>query len=123
MGDYYNDGGGKHRSFFLRSNRQVEYIQSLHDSVPEKLGFKMRDVCGEYEDARLDGNIRNNLTNCGFNMSISNDRYWSDTEDYFMDVNNLLNLWIDILMYLDGDLWIEEVKSGFMTSFYGYGAT
>lgn len=125
VGDWSDDGHGKYEEFLVRSNKPVNELREIHYSVLEKFGFDIGDICSAYEETELSEGIITKLKDAGFPIewkSNSNfsERYFLSPNERSMGFIEVFNLWIDILMFLDSELKIEDMTNDFDDiNFYG----
>lgn len=100
IGDWSNDGHGKCDYFYITSNKSASEIDAITARVHGVLGFRIGDICDEYEVMELDGEIIEHLTEAGFVLT---KQHVEDpaTDDLFMTSEHVLHLWMDILKFID----------------------
>ena len=117
IGDWSKDGHNESESIRVFSNHPVKRLREAHFQCPEKLGFDIGDICGEYEESSIDEDIIEALEDAGFDV----DSY--DPE--YPGTRNMIQLWVDILMFIDPELELtletpEELEKLPNMHFYGY---
>jgi hypothetical protein len=118
IGDWSDDGHGKCDWFLVESNKDVLAVREAHFQCPQILGFDIGDICSEYEVRALDKKIHAKLVEEG----IFRNRHFEDEYEgeYEMSPESLMNLWTDILMYIDPELHLEICKPHDCIHFYGF---
>jgi len=102
IGDWSCDGHNQSESIKVFSNHPPERLREAHFMCPVKLGFEIGDICGEYEESEIREDIVDALRENGFDMTKFTVEYPSARE--------LIQLWVDILMYIDSELELELEK-------------
>ena len=105
IGDWSDDGHGKCNYFLVTSNRPVNDVREAHFRCKEQLGFKIGDMCGEYEENTIDKDIVATLIGLGFTDP---DGTCFNAEEYCSH-EGLFTLWIKILMYIDPELELTPI--------------
>ena len=101
IGDWSDDGHGKCKYFMVKSNMSVQSVRELHFKAPEVIGFDIGKMCSDYESSTLDDDIVEKL----IAISIDPQTYNMDgsiaEEECWMDSEKLIDIWLDILKYID----------------------
>lgn len=121
LGDYSRDGHGMSDDYIVESNKPVEHLCELHLSCIKTLGFDIGDMCREYGENQLAESIFDILKE----HKILEDEclYYLETNDFVIeDPDELLGIWLSVLIYLDPTLTLlvktpDEIPS---MHFYGY---
>lgn len=121
LGDYSNDGHGMYDDYVIESNKPIEHLRELHFSCIEKLGFDIGDMCREYGERELSQHIFDILKE----QKILNDEeaYQLETNEFIIeDPDELVGIWLAILLHLDNTLTLRVKDSDEIPSmhFYGY---
>lgn len=121
LGDYSNDGHGMYDDYIIESNKTVEELRELHFSCIETLGFDIGDMCRDYGDRELPRYI--------FDI-LKEEKILNDEECFVLETNELciedpdelVAIWLDILLHLDKTLTLKVKDSDEIPSmhFYGY---
>lgn len=121
LGDYSRDGHGMSDDYIVESNKPVEHLRELHFSCIKTLDFDIGDMCREYGENQLAESIFDILKE----HKILDDEclYYLETNDFVIeDPDELLGIWLSVLIYLDPTLTLlvktpDEIPS---MHFYGY---
>ena len=111
VGDWSDDGHGKCDYFIVSGDKPVEEVGRAHNSCIDVLGFHIGDICSNYEESDLRPNIQDILSERGFDL----DKFDQD-EDGEVNLgctDQLVELWIDILNYLDPTLNLTVEKDDY----------
>lgn len=116
IGDWSDDGHGKHEDFIVSSNVPVEIVREAHFAMKDKLGFSIEDICSEYEDTVIDIKITKMIEDLGFEF-----------EDYTsygeadMYAKAMAELWVFLLQKVDNSLELKIIDDDIPTlHFYGF---
>lgn len=115
IGDWSDDGHGKHSDFIIRSNFPVEVVREAHFAMENVLGFNIEDLCSEYEETVIDIKTTKIIKDLGF-----------DFEDYTeigeaeMYASAMAKLWIFLLQKVNPELKLEIIKDE-IPDFHFYG--
>ena len=121
LGDYSRDGHGMSDDYIVESNKSVEHLRELHFSCINELGFDIGDMCRDYGENQLSESIFDILKE---NKILDDESlYLLEFNDFVItDPDELLGIWLSILIYLDSSLTLlvktpDEIPS---MHFYGY---
>ncbi len=126
VGDWSDDGHGKCDHFEVESNKSAQELREIHFSAIDKLGFDIGDICGSYEASELSIDIFDKLVAAGFDIQWQGEnqdmeKYFYDNDSRGMGSEEVFNLWIDILKFIDKDLEIKvKASESVDISFYGF---
>lgn len=108
IGDWSDDGHGKCEYFEVQSNHPVQHVREVHFKAPEVIGFNIGDMCRNYEELSTEVVTKLNAIGIDPNKFLDGE---IDPEDYYMDYESLINIWLAILNYIDPTLELEIIKS------------
>ncbi len=111
IGDWSDDGHGKCEYFEVHSNHPVQHVREVHFKAPEVIGFNIGDMCRNYEECQLSTEVVTKLNAIGIDPNKFLLDGEIDPEDYYMDYESLINIWLAILSYIDPTLELEVIKS------------
>lgn len=115
IGDWSDDGHGKHEDFIIASNVPVEIVREAHFAMKESLGFSIEDFCYEYEDSVIDSKTTKAIMELGFEFENVGD------EEVGTYPEEMARLWIFLLKKVDVNLELKIIKDEIPTlHFYGY---
>ena len=87
IGDASGDGHDKRTTVAIKSNLTKEQIVNALSVGEKALGFKLRDVCSEYEDSTIPEDVWEKLKAAGFLEAMDWDD-WEDKESYsYLNLN------------------------------------
>jgi hypothetical protein len=115
IGDWSDDGHGKHEDFIISSNVPVNVVREAHFTMRDELGFSIEDICSEYEDSVIDSKITKTIMELGYEFE--------DIEDgeAGMYPEEMVRLWIFLLQKVDTNLELKIIKDEIPTfHFYGF---
>lgn len=114
IGDWSDDGHGKHEDFVVSSNVPVEIVREAHFAMKDKLGFSIEDICSEYEDTVIDIKTTKIIKDLGFEFE-----YYTDNGEADMHDEAMARLWIFLLEKVDPNLKlkIDDIPT---LHFYGF---
>lgn len=107
IGDWSDDGHGKCKYFMVKSNMPVKQVREIHFLAPTAVGFNIGQMCSDYECSSLDADIVEKLLAIGIDPK----KYGmeDDDDDYWMEPESLVDIWIDILKYINTGLDLERI--------------
>lgn len=125
VGDWSDDGHGKCAYFLTRSNKSGQEVREIHFSCLDRLGFDIGNICHEYEEFELSLNIFEKLNAAGFNIEWEGKnedmvKYFPNIDSRMMGTEEVFNLWINILMFLDPELKLVPINEYENINFYGF---
>lgn len=116
IGDWSDDGHGKHEDFIVSSNAPVQVVREAHFAMQDKIGFCIEDVCSDYQDPAIEPKIEKIITNLGFEL----EDYDDDGIAYTCS-NEMARLWIFLLQKVDPNLELRIINDEIPTlHFYGF---
>ena len=126
IGDWSDDGHGRCENYLVNSNKSTQEVREIHFSCSEKLGFDIGKICKNYEDSELSLDVFDKLKTAGFKIEWRGEnedmcRYFPNVNDRTMGPDEVFNLWIDILMFLDSELVLIPITQDYESiNFYGF---
>lgn len=66
IGDWSNDGHGKHEDYIVMSNHPVERVREAHFRIKEVTGIDIENLCSDYEDSTIPSEVEDRLLVMGF---------------------------------------------------------
>ena len=115
IGDWSDDGHGKHKDFIISSNMPVEIVREAHFAMKDKLGFSIEDICSEYEDSVIDSKTTKAIMELGYEFEEVDDG------EAGMYPEEMARLWIFLLQKVDTNLELKIIKDEIPTlHFYGF---
>lgn len=115
IGDWSDDGHGKHEDFIVDSNVPVQTVREAHFSMKDKLGFSIENICSDYEDSVIDSKTTETIMELGYEFEDVDDG------EAGMDPEEMARLWIFLLQKVDVNLELKIVKDEIPTlHFYGF---
>lgn len=136
IGDWSGDGHGQCDWYIVESNKTVEEIENIQELVQNQLGFKIRDMCGDYEEECLTLYIIEILLKNGIltpkcffgNVKESQESFDKiissvEEEEYHIDLPNrsddLIRIWLEILKFACPDFEYSIID---LPAFYASGS-
>ena len=118
IGDWSHDGHKQCDWYLVKSNKPVEEVREVHFKMRNVLGFTIHDFATSYEDNEFPKKIIQKLEH----FSLDPRKYISDEDEekYTIGPNEMLTLWIDLLMLIDPNLILEEAPDYPSINFYGF---
>ncbi len=108
IGDWSDDGHGKCDWFTVKSNKPVEDVREAHFKCKLPIG----ELCRDYQEDKPADHLIDEALDLGVPEVFLHPEYWSPEE--------LVDLWIRLLMITDTDLKLEVIKDETPTiNFYG----
>ena len=124
IGDWSDDGHGKCQYFRVSGDKSIKKVERAHNKCEEKLGFNIRDICGDYEEREIDIDIQNKIIKAKIKYRDPECDDELDVWHYFEDMwtDQLVHLWVDILNHIDPSLNLNVEKDfPMLTPGPGYG--
>lgn len=114
-------GHGRIKYFYFESNKSPEDIAKIHLRSKEVLGFNIGDICCEYEDSYIRGDILNRLISLDiFDGSV--EEYIKDGELFIEGPEEIMHIWKKCLILIDPVLVLDpNTPTYFDIKDYGYG--
>lgn len=111
IGDWSNDGHGKHEDFVVESNAPVEVVREAHFVIKDVTGINIEKICRDYEDSSVPEEIVDELKDIGFEFECPGGTYPEE----------MANLWIFLLQKANPVLELKIIKDKIPTlHFYGF---
>ena len=108
IGDWSTDGHGKEKAFVvecLEGANNIEEIREVHFRSKEATGIDIENICGEYEDEYIPGDLLEDV------IRILTKYFEVDDEDlysgYVYSHQDMANLWLAILMETEPKLKLK----------------
>jgi hypothetical protein len=115
IGDWSDDGHGKHKDFIVESNVPVQVVREAHFAMENTLGINIEDICCDYEDSVVSSETTRAIRELGFEFEDI------DNGEAGMYPEEMVRLWIFLLQKVDPDLELEIIKDEIPTfHFYGF---
>lgn len=114
IGDWSDDGHGKHEDFIVSSNVPVQVVREAHFAMKDKLGFSIEDICNKYDDSAIEPELEKIITSLGFKFQDYDDGIAYTFSD------EMVELWIFLLQKVDPDLELKIIKDE-IPDFHFYG--
>lgn len=117
IGDWSDDGHGKHEDFIVESNVPVQTVREVHFSMKDKLGFSIENICSDYEGSMIDSETTKAIMELGYEFEDIDD----DDGEVYMYPEEMARLWIFLLQKVDANLELKIIKDEIPTlHFYGF---
>lgn len=110
IGDWSADGHGASENFTFKTNKTQEELTAIHNSCEGVLGFKIKDICGEYEENELSREIEQALIDASFGDIPNEGRDLYGDMKLWMGPSSVIKLWLKLLEFLDPTCRIELVQ-------------
>lgn len=125
IGDWSNDGHGQCQWFRIKSNKPVQEVREAHFLCERILGFNIGSICSEYEESMIEENIlkilKDNEIDISYLFVDATSDATNEEDPLYNNPEELIQLWKNILMFLDKDLQLEIIKDNTpMINFYGF---
>lgn len=114
IGDWSDDGHGKHEDFIVQSNAPVEIVREAHFLMKNTLDFSIEDICHGYADCDIDSETTNAITDLGFDFEYINDGKACPYPE------EMVRLWIFLLQKVNPNLKLMLIKDE-IPDFHFYG--
>lgn len=116
IGDWSDDGHGKHEDFIISSNVPVQVVREAHFAMKDKLGFSVEDICSEYEDTVIDIKTTKIIKDLGFEFED-----YTEYGEADMYCTAMAKLWIFLLQKVDPNLELRIINDDIpYFHFYGF---
>lgn len=112
IGDWSDDGHGKHEDFIIQSNAPIEIVREAHWKAPFVTGVNIEELCSEYEETHVEDDVVEKLRELGFEFDSEWGAYPTPYE--------MARLWVFLLEKADPYLELEIVTDD-IPSFHFYG--
>lgn len=106
VGDHSGDGHGRCDTFIVESNVPVTKLVEVHKSSFKNLGFKIEDICCDYQNGTVSSSILDALLDKGIILQEDVEYY----TDGWIDPADMLDLWLSILKHLENSLELTVVS-------------
>lgn len=115
IGDWSGDGHMRSEEYMVRSKKPVKDVREAHFRAPERLGFEIGDICGEYEESKIKEEILAKINPLGYEFKDS------DEIDGAIHPTGreVVNLWTFLLNKVDPALELEVIAMP-SVNFYGH---
>lgn len=114
IGDWSDNGHGKHKDFIVESNEPVEVVRKAHFAMKDVLGFSIEDICSEYEDSVIDSETTKVIMELGYEFEDI------DNGEAGMYPKEMAELWIFLLKKVDDNLELKIIEDE-IPNFHFYG--
>jgi hypothetical protein len=123
IGDWSDDGHGKHEDYLIESNKPLEVIRELYFQACEKLGFTLDGhhaltPCGDYQDYYFKPETMEALLKFGLNISEEQKEGW--VEDG-IETEEFCDLVLDFIKTQDPELQLTRIPNENFPMFQFYG--
>lgn len=116
IGDWSDDGHGKHEDFRIESNFPVECVREAHFHIKGATGIDIESICSAYEEDEIEKEVVDALKEMGFQFE---DRTGSG--DGVLCPQEMARLWVFLLQKADSKLHLNIMDEDTPTlHFYGY---
>lgn len=110
IGDWSDDGHGKHEDFIIESNHPVDVVREAHFRIKEVTGIDIEDFCCDYEDSSVPKEIENKLKDMGFEFEYAGTTY----------AKEMALLWMFLLQKANPELELKIINDDIPNlHFYG----
>lgn len=103
IGDRSNDGHGLYEDFIIESNVPARTVRKAHFSMEDKLGFRIENICSDYEDNTIDSETTKAIEKLGYEFEDFDD------DKAYMCPEEMIRLWIFLLQKIDTSLELKIV--------------
>lgn len=114
IGDWSKDGHGQSDTFIIGSNKPVEHLQKIHLKCIDELGFDIGDICRDYGESKVSSKILDILNEHKIPYAFSD----YDGKICVEDPEDLVELWLNILMFLDKNIDAKIVSESVIPSMH-----
>lgn len=123
IGDWSDDGHGKHEDYLIESNKPLEEVKELYFQACDKLGFTLDghgslSPCSEYEESTMKEETVDRLIKFGIDITNEQKKMW--TEDY-VDIEEMCQLVLNLIKTQDKDLLLKIIPNKNFPMFQHYG--
>jgi len=105
IGDWSEDGHGKHEDFLIESTAPVEQVREAHFRIEAATGVNIEDICSNYGEDEIDGDTFEALQQMGFTFEDS-----TGMGPEIINVNEMARLWLFLLQKADPTLELRIVE-------------
>jgi len=117
IGDWSDDGHGKHDDFIISSNKPVEDVREAHFKIKAVTGIDIENICSEYEETLISDINVEELNKLGFRFH--EDTYDDGTIDMYS--SEMARLWVFLLEKADPELQLMFIDDDIPDlHFYGF---
>ena len=121
IGDWSDDGHGKCDYFVVESNKSVAEVREVHHRIKETTGIDIHEICSEYEESSIDSDMYVRLAALGYNThNVDLDEVEDEEDSLTMSSEDMVKLWVWLLMKVDATLELTVSTDIPMLPFYGY---
>lgn len=111
IGDWSDDGHGKHEDYIIKSNKPVKDVREAHFRIKEVTGIDIDHLCRDYEDSHIPSDVEDKLLAMGFGFEDEGCTY----------PDEFASLWVFLLQKADPGLELKIVNDDIPTlHFYGF---
>lgn len=111
IGDWSDDGHGKHKDYIVLSNHPVERVREAHFRIKEVTGIDIDNLCRRYDDSSIPSEVEDKLLEIGFEFECEGCTY----------PDEFASLWVFLLWKADPGLELKIVNDNIPTlHFYGF---
>ena len=124
LGDWSGDGHNITETYIVEISCTNEELQEFYRNAVKKSGIQFENICEEYEDAVISGEIISTLTKLGVKIP-EFDCDYEDENDFIAEPDNYLELLLNFCK-LGGDFKYKVVNDDVLfknPSGYGYSAS
>lgn len=116
IGDWSDDGHGKHEDFVIQSNVPVEQVREAHYRIEETTGVNIEEICSNYEEDEIDRDVVEQLQELGFEFENA-----TGMGPGITNTTEMARLWLFLLQKADPDLKLTLMDAEVPTlHFYGF---
>jgi hypothetical protein len=113
IGDWADDGHGKHRDFLVESSLPFEFVEEAYGQIEEKTNINLESFCCDFEDGKIPEHIWERLWELGFT---------TENEEYpHVNVWEFADIVLFLLNYVNPDLNLKTVDVPELHANVGYG--
>jgi hypothetical protein len=123
IGDWSDDGHGKHEDYIIESNKPLQEIRELYFQACEKLGFTLDGhheltPCRDYEEYHFKDETIEALLNFGLNISEDEQEKWVKDS---IETQEFCDLVLKFIKTQDPELILTRIPSEDFPMFQFYG--
>lgn len=117
IGDWSDDGHGKHRDFLISSNASVDVVREAHYKIETATGINIEDICSEYGEGQIDLDMAEKIKSLGFECKESD----YEEDGVYISHSDMARLWVFLLERTNPMLELQIIDDDTPTlHFYGY---
>lgn len=129
IGDWSNDGHGVCKNILIESKGTINEIRNAHFKIKKVTGIDIHDIANEYEENTISIHKCLELMKLGLdindylsqNYKQLDEKSILEDDEYYIEYDEIAELWVDLLNYVDNSLEIKIVKDEIeMIPFYGF---